>query len=37
MGVGLDPVLGIYIPPRAPDVVSLLQSPYRSRFSFALA
>ena len=36
MDVGLDPVLGIYIPPRAPDVASRLLSPYRSRF-FGLA
>ena len=32
MDEGLDPVLGIYILPRAPDVVSRLLSPYRSRF-----
>ena len=31
MDVGLDLVLGTCLPPRAPDVMSRLPSPYRSR------
>ena len=31
MDIGLDPALYFYIPLRAPDVVSRLASPYRSR------